>query len=80
MFFNKKRISYPNPNSLTNNPYNYQENSMPNYYDIERLKTEINEIRRNQTEMLNRIVRMENYLGVRNELNPNQSIRPNQPY
>lgn len=74
MFFNKKRMGQsnfnPNPNFM-----NYQEETIPNFYDIERLKMEINEIKRNQVEMLNRIIRMENYLGVRNELNPNSSIK-----
>ncbi len=81
MFSNKKRMGQ-NPSGY--NPFgfnpnqnfqNFQENSMPNFYDIERLKTEINEIKRTQTEMLNRIARMENYLGVRNELSSNPSMK-----
>ncbi len=78
MFSNKKRMGQnynqsgfiPSPNFQ-----NFQENSMPNFYDVERLKTEINELKRGQTEMLNRIARMENYLGVRNELGTNSSMK-----
>lgn len=71
--FNKKRMGIgnynPNPNFT-----NSFENSFPNFYDIERLKTEINEIKRTNMEMLNRISRMENYLGVRNELTNNSKF------
>lgn len=74
MFFNKKRMGQnnfnPNPNFQ-----NFQEETIPNFYDIERLKIEINEIKRNQVEMLNRITRMENYLGVRNELNASSNFK-----
>lgn len=70
--FNKKRMGLNNFNSNPNFN-NTWENSFPNNFDIERLKTEINELKRNQMEMLNRITRMENYLGVRNELSSNQN-------
>ena len=46
------------------NPYNnmYQDN-----YDLSRLDTEISELRRQQQEILKRLSKIENYLGIRNE-------------
>lgn len=46
------------------NPYNnmYQDN-----YDLSRLDTEISELRRQQQEILKRLSKVENYLGIRNE-------------
>ena len=40
---------------------------MPNY-EIERLQTEINEQKRQISELLKRVVRLENYLGIRGEV------------
>lgn len=71
MFSNKKRNATIPP--MGPNPYpqypSFSENFPPNNYDFNRLQTEINEIKRMQTELLNRISRLENYLGVRGELN-----------
>ena len=45
------------------NPYNmYNDN-----YDLSRLDTEINELKRQQNEILKRLSKIENYLGIRNE-------------
>ena len=44
--------------------YNYQEVA-PNNYDMSRLQTEINELKRLNNEMLKRVSRLENYLGIR---------------
>ena len=40
----------------------YQDN-----YDLSRLDTEISELRRQQQEILKRLSKVENYLGIRNE-------------
>lgn len=73
MFFKKKdeRYANPMPNPYLNENagvpgymYNYQEVA-PNNYDISRLQTEINELKRLNNEMLKRISRLENYLGIR---------------
>lgn len=78
MFFKRKDTRYsnpmPNPNasSYTGVPgymYGYQEVA-PNNYDLGRLQSEINELKRLNNEMLKRISRLENYLGIRgNESN-----------
>lgn len=68
MFFNKKRNmtqGMPYPNYVKN----YNEFSVPNSYDISMLQTEINELKRTQNELLNRISRLESYLGIKGELN-----------
>lgn len=39
----------------------------PGYFDINRYQTEINELKRLNSEMLKRITRLENYLGIRGE-------------
>ncbi len=79
MFFKKnkeERYTNPMPNNYTNNGvpgymYNYQEVA-PNNYDLNRLQTEINELKRLNNEMLKRISRLETYLGIRgNESNTN---------
>ncbi len=72
MFFKKKEERYNpmiNPYMMPNinNPeymYNYQELN-PNNYDMGRLQTEINELKRLNNEMLKRVSRLENYLGIR---------------
>lgn len=43
------------------------EEMLPNY-EIERLQTEINEQKRQISELLKRVVRLENYLGIRGEV------------
>ena len=43
------------------------EEMLPNY-EIERLQTEINEQKRQISELLKRVVRLENYLGIREKL------------
>lgn len=72
MFFKKKEERYnsminpymmPHPNS-PEYMYNYQELN-PNNYDMSRLQTEINELKRLNNEMLKRVSRLENYLGIR---------------
>lgn len=73
MFFKKKdeRYSNPMPNPYmqanTGVPgymYSYQDVA-PNNYDMNRLQTEINELKRLNNEMLKRVSRLENYLGIR---------------
>ena len=74
MFFNRKKEErfinpMPNPYSVDNSGvpgymYNYQEVA-PNNYDLSRLQTEINELKRLNNEMLKRISRLETYLGIR---------------
>lgn len=73
MFFKKKDERYmnPMPNPYLNENagvpgymYNYQEVA-PNNYDISRLQTEINELKRLNNEMLKRVSRLETYLGIR---------------
>lgn len=64
----------PNPYNTPNTGvpgymYNYQEVA-PNNYDLSRLQTEINEMKRLNNEMLKRISRLENYLGIRGAENP----------
>ena len=64
MFSKKNRnnqMVYPQPYY---DPYNnmYQDN-----YDLSRLDTEISELRRQQQEILKRLSKVENYLGIRNE-------------
>ena len=55
-------MNYPFPN---NPPYLDQ---MPNNpYDFQRMQTEINELKRNNADMVKRISRLENYLGIRGE-------------
>lgn len=50
-------------------PYQ-QPYQMPyNYPDINRFQNEINELKRMNSEMLKRIVRLENYLGIRDGQN-----------
>lgn len=72
--FNKKRNMVQNNVPYPNNQYypkNYTEHFEPNNYDFIRLQNELKEMKRIQTEMLNRISRLENYLGIRGELNSN---------
>ena len=64
--FNKKRNMAFNQMPYYE-PKNYNEYSEPNSYDFKRLQTEINELKRTQNELLNRIIRLESYLGVRGE-------------
>lgn len=55
---------------LLQGPQNYypQPYPQPNpYYDFNRYQTEINELKRLNNEMLKRISRLENYLGIRGE-------------
>ena len=57
------QVPYPNYQN------NYNEFSAPNNFDYSRLQTEINELKRTQNEILNRINRLESYLGIKGELN-----------
>ena len=66
--FNKKRNMTFNQMPYYQ-PKNYNEFSEPNNFDYQRLLTEINELKRVQNELLNRISRLESYLGVRGEFN-----------
>ena len=68
MFSNKKR-NMPYNMPYPNNFKNYNEFSAPNNYDYTRLQTEVNELKRTQNELLNRINRLESYLGIKGELN-----------
>lgn len=73
MFFKKKEERYNNPmqnpygsvnTGVPGYMYGYQEVA-PNNYDLSRLQSEINELKRLNNEMLKRISRLENYLGIR---------------
>ena len=68
--FNKNRLF--NPNNYPNQYYYNQPNNMmeyPNFnqYDLNRYDEQLNEIKRINGELLKRINRIENYLGIRNE-------------
>lgn len=69
----------PNANPYMNYPnnpnYGYPSNQ-PNYgysgnYDMSRLETEISELKRQNTELTKRVVRLENYLGIRSDTGNN---------
>lgn len=63
MFSKKTRNSQMYYQQPYYNPYNmYNDN-----YDLSRLDTEINELKRQQNEILKRLSKIENYLGIRNE-------------
>lgn len=73
MFFKRKEERYnnpmPNPYQTPNTGvpgymYTYQDVA-PNNYDLSRIQAEINELKRLNNEMLKRISRLENYLGIR---------------
>lgn len=77
MFLKKKEERYNNP---IPNPYNPQNTGVPGYmygyqevapnnYDLGRLQSEINELKRLNNEMLKRVSRLENYLGIRDSGN-----------
>jgi hypothetical protein len=68
--FNKSRLF--NPNNYPNQYYLSQPNNMmeyPNFnqYDLNRYDEQLNEIKRMNGELLKRINRIENYLGIRSE-------------
>ena len=70
MFNNKNRLF--NPNSYQNNYYQGQPYSQLDYptinqYDLSRYDEQINELKRMNNELLKRINRLENYLGIRAE-------------
>lgn len=70
MFNNKKRLF--NPNTYQNGYYNQQPYNMMEYpsynqYDLSRFDEQINELKRMNNELLKRINRIENYLGIRTE-------------
>ena len=58
----KRLFQGPNQNGYPM-PYPPQ----PPDFDINRLTTEINELKRMNNEMLKRIARLENYLGIREQ-------------
>ena len=65
MFNNKNRLF--NPNNQYPQPYmNYDYNGY-NQYDLSRFDEQINELKRMNNELLKRINRLENYLGIRAE-------------
>lgn len=65
MFNNKNRLF--NPNNQYQQPYmNYDYNGY-NQYDLSRFDEQINELKRINNELLKRINRLENYLGIRAE-------------
>jgi hypothetical protein len=65
MFNNKNRLF--NPNNQYQQPYmNYDYNGY-NQYDLFRFDEQINELKRMNNELLKRINRLENYLGIRAE-------------
>lgn len=59
----KRLFSQPTQNYY---PPQYQQPN-PGYFDINRYQTEINELKRINNEMIKRITRLENYLGIRGE-------------
>ena len=60
-----KRLFSPQQQPYYNQPYPQPNN----YYDFNRFQTEINELKRVNSELLKRVVRIENYLGIRGENN-----------
>lgn len=55
---------------FSGNQPNYYPTPYPQqapYYDFNRYQTEINELKRVNSEMLKRITRLENYLGIRGD-------------
>lgn len=63
-------------NKFKNQNYNQQyqnyqppfmENQYFNSYDLSRIDEQINELKRMNTDLLRRITRLENYLGIRSE-------------
>lgn len=69
MFRNNKKRNMAFNQMPYYQPKIYNEFTEPNNYDFQRLQTEINELKRVQNELLNRISRLESYLGIRGELN-----------
>ena len=64
--FNKfKNRNQFNPYPNYQNPY--MENPMYNQYDLSRIDEQINELKRINADILRRINRLENYLGIRTE-------------
>lgn len=49
------------------NPYNMIDNNNYNSYDFSRIDEQINELKRINTDLLKRINRLENYLGIKTE-------------
>ncbi len=69
MFSKKNRgTSYPSP-YLNPNMNNFYPNPENNSYDQSFWETEINELKRQNTEISKRLSRIENYLGIRREDN-----------
>lgn len=54
-------------NQYPNYPNPYMDNPMYNQYDLSRIDEQINELKRINAEILRRINRLENYLGIRTE-------------
>lgn len=50
-------------------PYPPQYPQQYNYPDINRFQNEINELKRMNSELLKRVIRLENYLGFRDSEN-----------
>ena len=69
MFNNKNRLFNPNTyqNQYYQQPYNMTEYPNYNQYDLSRFDEQINELKRINNELLKRINRLENYLGIRTE-------------
>lgn len=65
MFNNKNRLF--NPNGQYPEPYNNYNQSNYNQYDLYRIDEQINELKRINNDLLKRINRLENYLGIRTE-------------
>ncbi len=61
----------PNSYGYSNNPNTYQYPNNPGSYDMSRLETEINELKRQNGELTKRVVRLENYLGIRSDTGNN---------
>ena len=80
--FNRKKRQMPNPffpdqgimppgmmpQGMMQYPYEQAPENMPQNYEIAKIQTEISELNRRIGELLKRIVRLENYLGIRGEL------------
>lgn len=69
MFKNRNRLFNPNNYSTPyyNQPQNMMEYPQINQYDLSRYDEQINELKRLNNELLKRINRIENYLGIRSE-------------
>lgn len=53
------------PNPYMENPYQMYDSGPMNVHDVNHLVAEINELKRQNVEMLKRITKIENFLGIK---------------